>query len=145
MLGHLEHAAVGIHYYVRAKRTRGGNSVIGAWEEQSWGEGTIQGELELWKEATSVKTTLPQEVGNGETKYPDIYLLPTTLAKPNQKPVYKGAWMTQSLESSLQDQGKERQENGSWVVKWRTTTSTEEDFLEIVKKIDHRNEEGSQM
>lgn len=70
------------------------------------GEGTIQGELELWKEATSVKTTLPQEVGNGGTKYPDIYLLPTTLATPNQKPVYKGAWMTQSLEVASRTKAK---------------------------------------
>lgn len=65
MLGHLEPTAVGIQNYARAKRTREGNGVIRAWEEQSWEEGIILGELELWKEATSVKTTLHQEVGNG--------------------------------------------------------------------------------
>lgn len=47
----------------------------------------------------------------------DLYLLPTTLEKPNQKSVYKEAWVTHFLKvtSRNMEKSNEKQENGSWV------------------------------
>ena len=100
---HVEHAAVGIHYYARAKRTRGENNVF-----RAWGEGTILGELQLRKEATSVKTTFPQEVGNGEinTLTSTFSLQPWQNPTTRNQSVYKGAWMTQSLEMASRKEAK---------------------------------------